>query len=454
MNNNPYLYNPVAKMMLESYNQKIFEANIPGLSALSTTLATMTFDAWFSYAFKLQKSYKRTPEAIKKSLEILKNAKNVTEVIEKMDADEINADVRETYAGDENAEGAFRRSLDAMLDLLAEFIKADPSQDETIMAQIRKECVGRASEADSIAKQTKDEAEKEEMEKKKKEDEKKNEQNSSIGLSGTDKPLNEFLSFLTGYRGDVKELRRKLNDMLLSSVGKTKTSGYTQDWPSVFAVLNDRLTTLNNTSDGAGKKDRPALDELTKAFEKSATEFNSDIIKVTQSAYTKLVNGSAIEDAKLEQALSDFKIKLENATKLKQQADAKLMANDQTIKEIKQEKQAEVIKSVFPIKRGDSDSDTKFRDSGIILAIQKALCGIPSVDKLLRANNGPNGKYGPATTASVSAIQKNQYGNKAVTGQVDHAFLLDLVSPKTTFVTSDAREEIKKACDILGEALK
>jgi exonuclease VII small subunit len=454
MNKNPYLYNPVAKMMLESYNQKIFEANIPGLNALSSTLAAMTFDAWFSFAFKLQKAYKRTPEAIKGSLAILDKAKNVTEVISKMDADEINADVRDTYAGDENAEGAFRRSLDAMLDLLSEFIKADPSQDETIMAQIRKECVSRASEADSIAKQTRDEAEKEEMEKKKKEAEKKNEQNSSVEVSSTDKPLNEFLSFLTGYRGDVKELRRKLNDMILSSVGKSKTSGYTQDWPAVFAVLNDRLITLNNTADGAGKKDRAALDELTKAFEKSTADFNSDIIKVTQSAYTKLVNSSGIEDPKLEQALADFGVKFENATKLKQQADDKLKANDQTIKEIKQEKQAEIIKSVFPIKKGDSDKDPKFKDSGIILAIQKALCGIAPAEKLLKAHNGPNGNYGPATTAVVSAIQKNQYGNKAVTGQVDHAFLLDLVSPKTTFVTSDAREEIKKACDILGETLK
>lgn len=441
-------------MMLESYNQKIFEANIPGLSVLSERLAQMTFDSWFSYAFKLQKGYKRTAEAIKGSLALLMKAKSVTEVISKMDADEINADVRDTYAGDENAEGAYRRSLNAMLDLLAEFIKADPSQDETIMAQIRKECAGRASEADSIAKTTKDEAEKEAMEKKKKEAEKKNEQASSDILSITDKPLNELFSFLTGYRGDVKELRRKLNDMLLSSVGKTKTSGYTQDWPSVFAVLNDRLTTLNNTSDGAGKKDRPALDELTKAFEKSATEFNSDIIKVTQSAYTKLVGGSGIEDPQLGQALSDFGTKLENATKLYQQAVAKLASNDQTIKEIKQEKQAEVIKGVFPIRRGDTDSDPKYKDSGIILAIQKALCGIASAQKLLKAHNGPNGKYGPATTAIVSAIQKNQYGNKAVTGQVDHAFLLDLVSPKTTFVTDDAREEIKKACDMLGEALK
>ena len=446
MNKNPYLYNPIARSMMESYNQKIFESEKDGLTVLSKTLASLVFDTWFSYAFKMEKAYRRTSESIKKSLEQIQSAKNVTELISKMDADEINSDIRDVYAGQENAEGLYQTALEAMLELLEELIKADPGQDEIIMAQIKSECIGHAGEIDSIAKTTKDEKEKEEKEA-------ATAQNSSFEYPDTDKPLNEFLSFLTGYKGDVKELRRKLNDMLLSSVGKSKAKGYTQDWPAVFAILNDRLTTLN-TSDGAGKKDRSALDELTKAFSKSADDFNGDIIKVTQSAYSKLVSGKGIEDPKLEQALSDFLVKLDNATKLKKQADDKLKANDQTLKEITQEKQAEVIKSVFPIKKGDSDKDTKFKDSGIILAIQKALCGIPAAEKLLKANNGPNGNYGPATTAVVSTIQKNQYGNKAVTGKLDHAFLLDLVNPKTSFVSSDARNEIKKACDILGESLK
>jgi hypothetical protein len=440
MNNNPYLMNPVARMMFEAHYQKIFENNIPELNDFSKKLTDLTFTLWQNLTFDIEKDYKRNADVAKKRYEAISGSKNFAELKANMDADEIDSDVRDQYKGAGKAAEKYQLALDSAIDVMENLIKADPSQEENIIAQIKTKCVACAAVIDSMVQYAKTA---EESGTKKK--------NESFLYDYKNEKLNE--NFLQGYKGRIKELKSKINDKVLSAVGKTKTNGYSQDWPTVFAVMRDSLFKLD-TTDGAGKKDRNALDEFDKTFLKTCQDFSTDVSKAVETSYNKLVNGKPLEDPKLQQSLVDFKTNFDKLQTLKAQADQARTDADKQIRDEHHEKVADNIKAIFPIKKGDSDKDPKLKDSGIILAIQNALCGIPSAAKLIKANNGPNGNFGPATAAVVSTIQKNQYGNKAVTGQIDHGFLLDLVNDKTSFVTPEMREAIKKSCGILGESLK
>jgi hypothetical protein len=441
MNNNPYLMNPVARMLFEAHFQKIFEANVPELNDFSKKLTDLTFTIWQTLAFDIEKDYKRTAEVVKKRYAAVAQSKNFAELKANMEADEIDSDVRDAYKdGNDNTEEKYKLALSSAFDVMENLIKADPGQEENIIAQVKSKCTDSASAINAMVQYSKDA-----------EDKASTKKNESITYNSGNEKLNE--SFLQGYKGRIRELKRKINDKVLAAVGKTKTNGYSQDWPSVFAVMKDSLFKLD-TTDGAGTKDRNALDEFDKTFLKTSQDFASDVSKAVETSYNKLVNGKPLEDPKLEQSLVDFRTNFDKLQTLKAKADQSRADADKKIKDDHHEKVADTIKSIFPLKKGDSDNDSRFKDSGIILAIQNALCGIPAAAKLIKANNGPNGNFGPATAAVVSAIQKNQYGNKAVTGQVDHGFLLDLVSDKTSFVTPEMRDAIKKSCGILGESLK
>jgi hypothetical protein len=119
-------------------------------------------------------------------------------------------------------------------------------------------------------------------------------------------------------------------------------------------------------------------------------------------------------------------------------------------KEIKDEHEAEennMVKTLFPLKRGDTDADKKIKGSGLIYAIQSALVnGIPSAGKLIKSKGGPNGKYGPATSAVISTIQKLE-GNKNTNGELDKTLLDDILS--SDWVAEKDKKAIEKSLQVV-----
>ena len=72
--------------------------------------------------------------------------------------------------------------------------------------------------------------------------------------------------------------------------------------------------------------------------------------------------------------------------------------------------------------------------------------GIPAASKLIKSKGGPNGKYGPATTAVISTLQK-MVGNKNTSGELDKALLDDIVA--SDWVSEKDKKAIQKSLEIV-----
>jgi hypothetical protein len=421
MNKNPYLNNLVARSLFEGHYDKIFENE--KVDALLNKISDNALDAFKILTFDLAPARDRNPDIMRVKLSDISNSKNVKELTAKLldyadDNDLLNSKYAETKR-------LYLEALKKLSDALNRAAEIGKDKDEVIMKSFRKSPLKLQNSLDNIAKQAEEEL------KAKKVDE------SAEFLADA---VNE--SIFTGYRGRVENLKKLLANLITSSEGKDQRSGYGRDWKRTFIDLDEKRKVLDNTRGGFGEKDKKALDELEKQVEKFQEEFNKAIIQAANRSLQNLE-----DDEEVYTSYSDVTDLASTALDLLTRAKAQYAI---TAKEIKEDQIAEentVIKSVFPLKRGDTDSDKKIKGSGLIYALQSALVnGIPAASKLIKSKGGPNGKYGPATTAVVSTLQK-MVGNKNTSGELDKSLLDDIVA--SDWVSEKDKKAIQKSLEIV-----
>lgn len=421
MNKNPYLNNLVARSLFENHYEKIFENE--KVDALLNKISDNALDAFKILTFDLAPSRDRNPDIMRVKLSDISNSDNVKELTAKLlDYADDNDLLNPKYAETKRLYLEALKKLSAALNRAVEIGK---DKDEVILKAFKKSPLKLQNTLDNIAKDA------EEALKAKK----KNESENFIG-----NPI--FESIFTGYRGRVENLKKLLANLITSSEGKDQRNGYGRDWKRTFIDLDEKRKVLDTTRGGFGEKDKKALDELEKQVEKFQDDFNKSIIQAANRSLQNLE-----DDEEVYTSYSDVTELTNTALDLLTRAKAQYSI---TAKEIKEDQIAEentVIKSVFPLKRGDADTDKKIKGSGLIYAIQSALVnGIPSAGKLIRSKGGPNGKYGPATTAVVSTLQKI-IGNKNTNGEMDKVLLDDIIS--SDWVSEKDKKAIQKSLEVV-----
>jgi hypothetical protein len=419
MNKNPYLNNLVARSIFESHYDKILENE--KVDALLNKISDNALDAFKILTFDLAPSRDRNPDIMRVKLSDISNSNNVKELTAKLldyadDNDLFNAKYAETKR-------LYLEALKKLSDALNRAVEIGKDKDDVILKSFRKSPIKLQNTLDNIAKDA------EEALKIKK-------QNESEFFH--DNPI--FESIFTGYRGRIETLKKLLANLITSAEGKDQRNGYGRDWKRTFIDLDEKRKVLDTTRGGFGEKDKKSLDELEKQVEKFHADFNKSIIQAANRSLQNLE-----DDEEINTSYSDVTELTNTALDLLTRAKAQYTI---TAKEIKDDQIAEentVIKSVFPLKRGDSDADKKIKGSGLIYAIQSALVnGIPSASKLIKSKGGPNGKYGPATTAVVATIQKI-VGNKNTNGEIDKVLLDDIIS--SDWVSEKDKKAIQKSLE-------
>jgi hypothetical protein len=421
MNKNPYLNNLVARSLFESHYEKIFENE--KVDALLNKISDNALDAFKILTFDLAPSRDRNPDIMRVKLSDISNSDNVKELTAKLiDYADDNDLLNQKYSETKRLYLEALKKLSAALNRAVEIGK---DKDEVILKAFKKSPLKLQNTLDNIAKEA------EEALKAKK----KNESEDFIG-----NPI--FESIFTGYRGRVENLKKLLANLITSSEGKDQRNGYGRDWKRTFIDLDEKRKVLDTTRGGFGEKDKKALDELEKQVEKFQEDFNKSIIQAANRSLQNLE-----DDEEVYTSYSDVTELTNTALDFLTRAKAQYSI---TAKEIKEDQIAEentIIKSVFPLKRGEADTDKKIKGSGLIYAIQSALVnGIPSAGKLIRSKGGPNGKYGPATTAVVSTLQKI-IGNKNTNGEIDKVLLDDIIS--SDWVSEKDKKAIQKSLEVV-----
>jgi hypothetical protein len=191
-----------------------------------------------------------------------------------------------------------------------------------------------------------------------------------------------------------------------------------------------------------GEKNRKLLEELEKKVAKHQLEFNDALIKAANRTLQNLEN-----DEEIATNYSDVTDLVNQALEFLTRAKTQYLMAVKDIKDENELKEVEISKTLFPLKRGDTDSDKKIKNSGLIYAIQQAFIdGIPSAGKLLKSKGAPNGKFGPVTTAIVSTLQKIT-GNKNQNGELDRTLLGDIIS--SDWVSKENKKKIQDALEII-----
>jgi hypothetical protein len=419
MNKNPYINNPVANSFLQEYYDKIFENE--NVDELLVKIADNSLNAFKIITFDLAPKRDRNPDVIRVKLSDVANSKNVKELTSKL----------LDYADDNDlVNSKFYESKKLYLDALKKFCEAlnrtseiSKSKDEVSIKQFKLAASKLMNSIDNIAKQAAEEEKK---------------ANENLDLYYFEDHLNE--SIFTGYKDRLKDLKKLLTNLKTSAEGKDQKNGYGKDWKMVFVELDEKRKTLD-VNEG-GEKNRKLLEELEKQVAKFQAEFNDSLIKAANRSLQKLE-----ADEEIYTTYSDVTDLVGQAIELLTRAKTQYLMAVKDIKDENEVKEIEISKTLFPLKRGDTDSDKKMKNSGLIFAIQKSFVdGIPSAGKLLKSKGGPNGKYGPATTSIVATIQKIT-GNKNQNGELDRTLLGDIIS--SDWVSDENKKKIQTALEII-----
>ena len=118
---------------------------------------------------------------------------------------------------------------------------------------------------------------------------------------------------------------------------------------------------MDTTRGGFGERDRKALEELEKQVEKYQEDFNKTLIQTANRSLQNLE-----DDEEVYTSYSDVTDLTNAALDLLTRAKAQYTITTKEIKEDKIAEENQIVKSVFPLKRGDSDSDKKIKGSGLI----------------------------------------------------------------------------------------
>jgi|694.fasta_scaffold58167_5 hypothetical protein len=421
MNKNPYLNNPVARSLFENYNDIIFENE--KVDSLLNKISDNALDAFKVLTFDLAPARDRNPDIMRVKLSDISNSKSVKELTAKLlDYADDNDLVNSKYS---EAKRLYLQALGKLGDALNRASEIGKGKDEVVLKSFKIAPMKLQNSLDSIAKQAEEEL-------------KLKKTNESLLIG--DSPLNE--SIFTGYRGRIENLKKLLANLITSSEGKDQKNGYGRDWKRTFLDLDEKRKVLDTTRGGFGEKDKSALSDLEKQVEKFQDDFNKSVV---QAATRSLQNLE--DDEEVYTSYSDVTELTNSALDLLTRAKTQYAL---AAKEIKDEHEAEennMVKTLFPLKRGDTDADKKIKGSGLIYAIQSALVnGIPSAGKLIKSKGGPNGKYGPATSAVISTIQKME-GNKNTNGELDKTLLDDILS--SDWVAEKDKKAIEKSLQVV-----
>jgi len=422
MNNNPYIYNPIAKSLLGEYHSKLLENE--QVDSLLVKICDNALNAFKVLTFDLAPKRDRNPDVIRLKLSDVADSKTVKSLTAKLiDYADDNDLLDSRYAETKRLYLDGLKKFAEALDRTSEISK---SKDDVIFKQFKIATTKLQNSIDNIAKQAEEDAKK---------------LNDSEGFDYSDS-INE--SIFTGYKNRVENLRKLLTNLISSAEGKDQKSGYGRDWKRTFLDLDEKRKALDNTE--GGDKNRKMLEDLEKQVEKFQEEFNNTMIQTANRSLQRLE-----DDEEVYTTYSDVTNLVNQALDLMTRAKTQYGLAVRVIKDENEAKEIETAKAVFPLKRGDSDSDKKIKGSGLIFAIQTALCnGIPSAGKLIKSKGGPNGKYGPATTSVISTIQKLS-GNKNANGQIDQTLLKDIIS--SDWVSSKDKKAINAALNMIGSKM-
>lgn len=417
---NPYLNNLVAKSILEGYYmEKLFENE--KVDSLASKLSDNALNVFKVLTFDLAPKRDRNPDVIRVKLSDIANSETVKQLTAKLlDYADDNELVNAKYS---EAKRLYLECLKKLCDALERIAEISKEKGETILKNFKISPTKLQNIIDNIAKQAEEET-------------KLKATNESFEFEY----LNE--SILVGYRGRIEKIKKLLTNLITSAEGKDQKNGYGRDWKRTFIDLDEKRKVLDITKSGFGERDKKALDELEKQVVKYQQEFNDALL---QSANRSL---QALEDD--EEVYKLYADVTELATEALDLLTRAKSQYEIAYKEILDQHEAEestFLKTLFPLKRGDRDTNTKFKGSNLIYSIQLAFChGIPSADKMIKARKGPNGIYGPATTAVVSTLQKIA-GNKNVNGQIDKTLLDSILA--SDWVQAKDKKAIEAALEII-----
>ena len=419
MSNNPYVHNRVAKQLLEGYYTKILENE--QVDSLLAKVCDNALNAFKTLTFDLAPKRDRNPDAIRLKLSDIASSKTVKSLTAKLiDYADDNDLADSRYA---EAKRLYLESLNKFAESLDRASEISKSKDEVIFKQFKMSMTKLQNSIDNIAKQAEEDA-------------KKLNDNEEFEYDNT---INE--SIFTGYKRRVDNLKKLLTNLISSAEGKDQKSGYGRDWKRTFLELDEKRRALDNTE--GGDKNRKILEELEKQVDKFQEEFNNTMIQTANRSLQKLE-----DDEEAYTTYSDVTNLINQALDLMTRAKTQYGIAVKVVKDENEVKEVETSKAIFPLKRGDKDTDRKIKGSGLIFAIQTALCdGLSAAGKLIRSKGGPNGKYGPATTSVISTIQRLS-GNKNANGQIDQALLTDIIA--SDWVSDKNRKSINAALHMIG----
>lgn len=419
MSNNPYVHNRVAKQLLEGYYTKILENE--QVDSLLAKVCDNALNAFKTLTFDLAPKRDRNPDVIRLKLSDIASSKTVKSLTAKLiDYADDNDLADSRYA---EAKRLYLESLHKFAEALDRASEISKSKDEVIFKQFKMSTTKLQNSIDNIAKQAEEDAKK---------------LNDNEGFEYDD-TINE--SIFTGYKRRVDNLKKLLTNLISSAEGKDQKSGYGRDWKRTFLELDEKRKALDNTE--GGDKNRKILEEVEKQVDKFQEEFNNTMIQTANRSLQKLE-----DDEEVYTTYSDVTNLVNQALDLMTRAKTQYGIAVKVIKDENEVKEVETSKAIFPLKRGDKDTDRKIKGSGLIFAIQTALCdGLSAAGKLIRSKGGPNGKYGPATTSVISTIQRLS-GNKNANGQIDQALLSDIIA--SDWVSDKNRKAINAALHMIG----
>jgi peptidoglycan hydrolase-like protein with peptidoglycan-binding domain len=423
---NQYLRNnPVARAIFESDRTgRLFENE--AVDGVLRTISDACLDIYQKIVFDMAPNRERNPKGTRTKLSPLIDANDIESVVAVLRNDSAEAGIKTpSYADSKNL---YLQALEKYTEALISACKINKANEKFILDYIKAGAQVKQRTTEYLAKSAKEE------------NDAKINDSESFYFNGELTALYESGIF-TGYKGRVEDLRKILANLILSSKDKTSKNGYGRDWQTTFIDLDEKRKTLDTSKGAFGEKDKKALDELEKQVDKYRLEF----IKASNAAIDKSLTAVA-NDEELNGAYGDVNTLCDEAKLLKTRADSQYATALTVIKDEHKEKEEVFNKTLFPITRGNTDADDKFKDSGLIFAIQKALCdGIPAAGKLIKSKGGPNGKYGPATKSVIATIQKME-GNNNVNGEIDQALLSDILS--SDWVSDENKKAIHKALDI------
>jgi hypothetical protein len=419
---NPYLNNPVAKAIFESHYTKLFENE--KVDSLATKLSDNALNVFKILTFDLAPKRDRNPDVIRVKLSDIANSDSVKQLTAKLlDYADDNELVNAKYA---ESKRLYLEALKKLCEALERVAEISKEKGEVILKGFKISPTKLQNIIDNIAKQAEEETKLKAA----------NESDSYDDLEA----INE--SILVGYRGRIEKIKKLLTNLITSAEGKDQKSGYGRDWKRTFIDLDEKRKVLDITRSGFGEKDKKLLDGLEKDVTKYQIEFNNALLQAANRSLQALE-----DDEEVYKLYSDVTELSTEALDLLTRAKAQYEIAYKEILDQHDVEENTFLKSLFPLKRGDKDTNPKIKGSNLIYSIQLALChGIPAADKLIKSKKGPNGIYGPATTAVVSSLQKLS-GNKNVNGQIDKS-LLDSILASDWVQTKD-KKAIESALEII-----